>query len=255
MGITQEEADLIESEFMSSFPQKGDYSKESARKVVAAWNHLVRVMARENNMSCRLGVESIDWQIGNWANDTTMTAYNARLYEDVIKVDEQILKINWGHNTDQFHENAKREIADAYADLGNVEKCLQLYESYLREDPLWGWARIGYFRQLREQGDSRFEPTLDELYQRIQAGKDFRDKSSLFSEMGDEYEELGNRERAEFLYELEKDEKRRERDKEWFERKRPKKPDVPLPKPRKLYPNDPCPCGSGKKYKKCCGRG
>lgn len=22
----------------------------------------------------------------------------------------------------------------------------------------------------------------------------------------------------------------------------------------KIYPNDPCPCGSGKKYKKCCGR-
>ena len=25
-------------------------------------------------------------------------------------------------------------------------------------------------------------------------------------------------------------------------------------KPVKVYPNDPCPCGSGKKYKKCCGR-
>jgi preprotein translocase subunit SecA len=25
-------------------------------------------------------------------------------------------------------------------------------------------------------------------------------------------------------------------------------------KTRKIYPNDPCPCGSGKKYKKCCGR-
>ena len=23
---------------------------------------------------------------------------------------------------------------------------------------------------------------------------------------------------------------------------------------RKIYPNDPCPCGSGLKYKKCCGR-
>ena len=23
---------------------------------------------------------------------------------------------------------------------------------------------------------------------------------------------------------------------------------------RKIYPNDPCPCGSGKKYKQCCGR-
>ncbi|HJC23617.1 MAG TPA: SEC-C domain-containing protein [Candidatus Eisenbergiella merdavium] len=25
-------------------------------------------------------------------------------------------------------------------------------------------------------------------------------------------------------------------------------------KDKKVYPNDPCPCGSGKKYKKCCGR-
>ena len=25
-------------------------------------------------------------------------------------------------------------------------------------------------------------------------------------------------------------------------------------KPAKVYPNDPCPCGSGKKYKKCCGK-
>lgn len=25
-------------------------------------------------------------------------------------------------------------------------------------------------------------------------------------------------------------------------------------KGKKIFPNDPCPCGSGKKYKKCCGR-
>ncbi len=31
--------------------------------------------------------------------------------------------------------------------------------------------------------------------------------------------------------------------------KAPKKRDV-----QKVYPNDPCPCGSGKKYKQCCGR-
>lgn len=28
----------------------------------------------------------------------------------------------------------------------------------------------------------------------------------------------------------------------------------PIVKEAKIYPNDPCPCGSGKKYKKCCGR-
>ncbi|MBQ7776219.1 MAG: SEC-C domain-containing protein [Lachnospiraceae bacterium] len=27
-----------------------------------------------------------------------------------------------------------------------------------------------------------------------------------------------------------------------------------IKKATKVYPNDPCPCGSGKKYKKCCGR-
>lgn len=30
--------------------------------------------------------------------------------------------------------------------------------------------------------------------------------------------------------------------------------DNKLPTEKKIYPNDPCPCGSGKKYKKCCGK-
>ena len=29
---------------------------------------------------------------------------------------------------------------------------------------------------------------------------------------------------------------------------------IPVLKEKKIYPNDPCPCGSGKKYKKCCGK-
>ena len=29
---------------------------------------------------------------------------------------------------------------------------------------------------------------------------------------------------------------------------------VAFPGTKKIYPNDPCPCGSGKKYKYCCGR-
>lgn len=28
----------------------------------------------------------------------------------------------------------------------------------------------------------------------------------------------------------------------------------PIRAEKKIYPNDPCPCGSGKKYKKCCGK-
>jgi uncharacterized protein YecA (UPF0149 family) len=31
-------------------------------------------------------------------------------------------------------------------------------------------------------------------------------------------------------------------------------PGQPVVKPPKTGRNDPCPCGSGKKYKKCCGQ-
>ncbi len=35
---------------------------------------------------------------------------------------------------------------------------------------------------------------------------------------------------------------------------REQKSSTTVVKPYKLYPNDPCPCGSGRKYKKCCGK-
>ena len=243
MGITQKEADALESEFQDAMPDEGDYSEDSAGKLITAWNHLVQIMARENNMSDSLGIESIDWQIGNWANDTVSVAHNARLYEDEIRVNEQILQIRWEDCDNIFHENAKRDIADAYADMGNVEKCLQLYEEYLREDPLWGWAWIGYFRQLQEHDKERFEPTLQELYGKIKSGVDFRDKENLYRELGDEYNTLGNKERADYFYGLENEERSK---RSLYGVRKPKPLEV---KSKKIYPNDPCPCGSGKKYK------
>ena len=57
---------------------------------------------------------------------------------------------------------------------------------------------------------------------------------------------------ADWLYNLEEwhaifdEEKRKELYKE-------QKSSTTIVKETKIYPNDPCPCGSGKKYKKCCG--
>ncbi|MDO4284517.1 MAG: SEC-C metal-binding domain-containing protein [Eubacteriales bacterium] len=58
---------------------------------------------------------------------------------------------------------------------------------------------------------------------------------------------------ADWLYKLEQwnnifdEEKQQELYKE-------QKKSTTIVKAPKVYPNDPCPCGSGKKYKKCCGR-
>lgn len=58
---------------------------------------------------------------------------------------------------------------------------------------------------------------------------------------------------ADWLYNLEEwepifDEERR---KELYKEQ---KSSMTIVKGAKIYPNDPCPCGSGKKYKKCCGK-
>lgn len=58
---------------------------------------------------------------------------------------------------------------------------------------------------------------------------------------------------AEWLYELEEwnaifdEETRKALYKE-------QKSSTTIVKEERVYPNDPCPCGSGKKYKKCCGK-
>ena len=36
---------------------------------------------------------------------------------------------------------------------------------------------------------------------------------------------------------------------------RPERPTSPCPAGRKVGRDEPCPCGSGRKYKKCCGGG
>lgn len=107
----------------------------------------------------------LDWQIGNWANDVTMALHNAGLYKECIEVNEQILKISWCHNKDLFYENARRDIADEYGSMGDVRTCCQLYEEYLNDDPLWGW--IGYFRQLHDNDDGRYENVINELYEKV----------------------------------------------------------------------------------------
>ena len=71
------------------------------------------------------------------------------------------------------------------------------------------------------------------------------DKEKLYKNMVDA--------KADWLYELPQWEKIFDEDKRhklYLEQKK----SGTIIKEQKIYPNDPCPCGSGKKYKKCCGR-
>ena len=57
--------------------------------------------------------------------------------------------------------------------------------------------------------------------------------------------------KADWLYDLEEWNKIFDEDKQ-KELYKEQKSSTTIIKDKKTFPNDPCPCGSGKKYKKCC---
>lgn len=251
MAITEKDEELIEYGFIMAFLPDLPRNDETADKVLAAWNQLWTLMIRENNFSDMLGSSVLDWQIGNWANDVTVYLNNVGRYRDVISVNKQILKIDWKRSgdSDLFYENAKRDIADAYASMGNIQKSYELYEEYLEKDPLWGWGWIGYYRQLNDNDDSKYSDVIEDLYDQIVNGIRFRDMEDLCRELSDEFETLGDTDKSCYLAKC-------------YEQESNKKHAADISsllrnigfKEKKIYPNEPCPCGSGKKYKKCCGK-
>lgn len=93
--------------------------------------------------------------------------------------------------------------------------------------------------------DSLIEPNpIEEMDEHTVVSLAF-DKERLYKNMVDA--------KADWLYELPQWEQIFDADKRkalYLEQKK----SGTIVKEAKVYPNDPCPCGSGKKYKKCCGR-
>jgi hypothetical protein len=258
MAVTELEENQI-NDMLYELDMCQDDEKKCANIILDVWNKIWEIMIRENNFSEELGSVELDWQVMNCANDATIYLHNAKRYEEEIKVCEQILKIKWGRNgtTDnRMYENAKRDMADAYAYMGNYEKCMELYDQYLQEDPLWGWAWIGYYRQLHDHNDERFESTLDKLLSDLENGVEYRDKKYLLDELEMEYTDLKKFDKRERCVKLiiESSKKNREELDRKFNDFMSKYGHMPVVVEKKIYPNNPCPCGSGKKYKKCCGK-
>ena len=258
MAVTKKDEEIIEYGFVMAFLPGLPQNTETAKKALAAWEQLLGLMERESNYSDQLGSNVLDWQIGNWANDLTMLLHNAGRYKELITVNEQILQINWKNDGDSklFHENAKRDIADAYADMGNTEKAYELYREYLDKDPLWGWGWIGYYRQLNDHDEPEFIEVIDELYKKIKNNVRFRDMDDLCRELSDEFETIGESEKAKYLAERYEQEKKKDTERlaKFLKCKGLIGGKLSDYTSGKIYPNEPCPCGSGKKYKKCCGR-
>lgn len=85
----------------------------------------------------------------NWVSDATMVFQNAKQYDNAIKNANNILSFDWSKSNTAAYNEAKRSIADSYADGGDVKKSIEKYNKYLREDSLWTDGYYGYLLMLR----------------------------------------------------------------------------------------------------------
>jgi len=181
-------------------------------------------------------------------------------------------------------ENWRRALAGSYFELGETSKAEALYRDWLKADPGWGWGWIGWsdcyrFTRTKSQDLTRCEQILREG---LSIG-DVRDRPDLADRLADLCEEQGRNEEAEDWWQQAKGSQPtiettlealsdgsvlREKTRVTFgEEGLPlselsnlgaalrKNPSPATLVKQKVGRNEPCPCGSGKKFKKCCGRG
>ena len=246
------------------------------------------------------GVEEFDERfagsqsVSNWIQDLAMYLSNAGLKEPrflhhLIALCEEVPR-RWPEVSPLTKENFRRDMAETHFRLGDHEKANALFQSWLKDDPEWGWGWIGwsdcYYFTKAESRD------LGEAERILKQGLDVpgvRDREDMLERLVMLYEETGrNEDAADAQAQIDgvnapepdvkqgarKDvEVRRventlqiknkitfggdgipldqlENVADWLK----KSSGVGPTKKPVVGRNDPCPCGSGRKFKKCCGR-
>ena len=144
-------------------------------------------------------------------------------------------------------ENTQSAIADSYYCLGDETECDRLYSGWLQADPKWGSGYIGWARNY-EYGINGKKNTekASSIYERVLGIVDVRGRYDVVCQALQFYEDIGDKDKLEGLREeLSQLKSEKSKDNSYHNQ-------VSI-RSEKVGRNDPCPCGSGKKYKKCCG--
>jgi predicted Zn-dependent protease len=173
----------------------------------------------------------------------------------------------------------RRAVAESHFELGKPETADKLYREWLAADPQWGFGWVGWsdFYWLMGRKDQKDAGKAEAIFREGLSVEAVRDRDILLERFAEFCTEAGRAEEAAAA--------RRELDalKAALKAKAAAKsrrtstlvppvapavarrgdvyPSAPAKEPPDVLRadpkpgrNDPCPCGSGKKYKKCCGR-
>jgi len=247
----------------------------ACEKWFGAWEDFLRLFEKGNFKSVRQFDEAFAGSefVFNWVSDFETTLLNAsqqevRWHQRRIELCEQFLQ-RFATEDSLLTENMRRSMAEALFSLGDRGQADALFDQWLKADPQWGWGWIGWsdcysFLAAEPERDlARAEALLKQGL----AVPGVRDRRDLVDRLVELYDEQGRHEEAERLRNMMRDTRAGsaspgESNAGFAEHPGAStgdKPDdqaaakpAPIPQPRKVGRNEPCPCGSGKKYKKCC---
>ncbi len=231
----------------------------------------------------------------NWVQDCSMALHHAALTDHSFEQERlafcnAVLELAAKSERDKSLIGLfRQDLAQSHADLGQYETLDRLCTDWLRDDPQWGWGWIAwsdaYYTFAPEE---RSDPVrAEQILKDGLAVPNLRDREHVSERLADLYEETGRPTDAADVREqhgrpLDAD---RELNVEgtgsqatlnsedfhqpiisvrppagdWdtdLEDEGPRPSDMTIVNTaHKIGRNEPCPCGSGKKYKKCCGAG
>jgi tetratricopeptide (TPR) repeat protein len=228
-------------------------SQKACDMWLEAWDDIKSIMSSIGIVNIDKLQQKYQWSefLSNYVQDLEAELHNTGLenkeyFRKRIKYCEEMLAV-CGDEDDLIIENTRRAIADSHFELGNEEECDRLYSMWLGADPNWGWGYIGW-SDCYHFGKNKTEAHLrkaEAIITKALEQKDLRDRLDVIERAVEIYQALGNNEKvAELKKEIPS-----------LKRSTFVKHTTAGPiKTEKTGRNDPCPCGSGKKYKKCCGK-
>lgn len=222
-----------------------------------AWNIFCSIMEQTQEINTLYDLmDALDYEyaVDGWMQDYEIELDNAGKYEERIRFCQKVLEIfDWQEDDDSCFRCG---IGESLFQEGKVAEAYEYYEKWLAEDSNNVNGIISFSWILFDNGD--IEKAYDVVRRATWGIPCYIDNLMLFTRARELADYVGKEEESKWyqqqLDKLEESIKAWEMADDVFfdEFTGPKQ--IPLVKEKKIYPNDPCPCGSGRKYKKCCGK-
>lgn len=225
---------------------------------LGAWENIKALMADGEVRDLHELQGKYNWTvfIMNYVQELEMELYNAAINNSEyalarIRYCQELLPLLT--EQDQLCiENTRRALAESLHRVGDFAECDRLFEGWLADDPDWGWGWIGW-ASCYLYGAGNGETDLvkaGSIIQRAIAREGVRHRRDVIEHATEVFSSLGEQELVDQL----KAEMSQMTNTVRFSQTQTHAIGRSKEKVVKIGRNQPCICGSGKKYKKCCGR-